>query len=182
LNCISILIANWLFIDGIATVGEPADEREVEMESGGDDFPGEAMNVDVESSASHGIAYGIIADHVVATKKVLLAELPYGVVHAFLEAWEKESLFLNSGTISEIQPKVEGLLRAHKHLRKAVVKLCNAKKISLQDVQWPVADGDMSKPISVVVADLKSSRVWLAKNLGIAEMPPKVCSITCSLG
>ena len=155
---------------------KPTENGDIDMENGEKDSLNEDMDVDVEPSGSLGnsISESVISDYEIAAKKILLAGLPYGVVQPFLDAWEKENHFLEASSVSEIQPKVEGLLRAHKNLHKAVVKLCKDKKISLRDVQWPMAS--VAKTVSVTIPVLKDTRVWLTKNLGIPEAAPKVQS------
>jgi len=127
------------------------------------------------------LAYGIIDDHVVLQRKFYWLSCPTRC-SCILEAWEKESLFLNSGTVSEIQPKVEGLLRATSIFARQWSSSAMQKDL-LARRAMASGYGDMSKRFPLAVADLKKlPSVGLPKNLGIAEMPPKVCSNYLQLG
>jgi hypothetical protein len=98
----------------------------------------------------------------------------FSVIHSFLQGWEQESHFLDSGTnTTEIASGAENLLRAHKKLYQAALAVSKATNVSLQQVGWPETQGT----VSVSKATLKETRVWLTQNFGIADSS----SITVSL-
>jgi hypothetical protein len=143
---------------GVALSEKPTSKNSnVDMKNGEKDSLDENMDVSVKPSESLGnyISESVISDYEIVAKKILFTGLPYRVVQPFVDAWEKENHFLEANSVSKIQPKVEGLLHSHKNLHKAVVRLCKDGGVSLQDVQWPMAN--VVKMVSVTIPVLKDT-------------------------
>jgi hypothetical protein len=107
--------------------------------------------------------------------KTFADKIPFGTVRKFIEIWNEEREFIDVSPLD--RHKVQGIITAFKNLHDSALALAKANNVSLEDMQWPAAD--VSPKITIPV--VKAAREWLAVNLVLPEMEPKVrSSFLCS--